>query len=65
VTGGGWHAETSDALLPQVLHCRRAQGTLGVFLLRCGSKRAQRADQELLDVIADALVAANDVRAMT
>jgi hypothetical protein len=62
-TGGVWRGETCAGLLPQILSAPRDHAALGVFLLQRGPASPRAADRELMDVVAEALLAAGDVRA--
>ncbi len=61
VTGVGLRGEDSDGMSPQVLYTARGRALVGVILLRAGAAPLRAPDSELLEVVADVLLAAGDV----
>jgi tetratricopeptide (TPR) repeat protein len=62
-SGNHWPVEVCAGMLPQVLSSPRNRTRVGLFLLQAGSAVPREADGELLDVVAEALIAAGDVLA--
>jgi hypothetical protein len=58
-----WQGETCMGFIPQVLVSSPGRTKLGLFLLQAGTAPARAADRELLEVVAEVLVATGDLPA--